>query len=139
MNHFWKTKDGKPKVLHIIAGVSGGIIVACIFAFVFSFAVQYLWNWLLTDLFGLSRIDLYQSFGLVILAKILFGGFGHGHHHKPYGDQDSQQTVAVTNCCGECSCYDDVKENWVSYSDFWQEEGRVAWENFKRKKDTTNK
>lgn len=41
--------------------------------------VQNLWNWLLPDLFGWSRIDFWQALGLLALCRILFGGLGlHG-------------------------------------------------------------
>lgn len=51
----------------------------------FSFIVMHLWNWLLPDLFGLKVISFWQAAGILVLSKILFGGFGkggHGHKHK---------------------------------------------------------
>ena len=41
--------------------------------------VMHLWNWLLPTLFGLHAITFWQALGLLILCRILFGGFG-GHH-----------------------------------------------------------
>jgi hypothetical protein len=40
--------------------------------------VMLLWNWLLPPLFGWPTITLLQGFGLLILCRILFGGFGGG-------------------------------------------------------------
>jgi hypothetical protein len=40
-----------------------------------SFVVMSLWNWLMPVLFGLHRIGFWQALGLLLLAKILFGGF----------------------------------------------------------------
>jgi hypothetical protein len=37
-----------------------------------------LWNWLMPALFGLRAISFVQALGLLILSKILFGGF---HRH----------------------------------------------------------
>ena len=37
------------------------------------FMVQLLWNNVITDVFKLTEITYFQSFGLVILARILFG------------------------------------------------------------------
>lgn len=50
---------------------------------VFGFVTMSLWNWLMTALFGLTRIGFWQALGLVVLSRILFGGFRHGswHHH----------------------------------------------------------
>jgi hypothetical protein len=41
--------------------------------------VMLLWNWLLPSLFGFSQITFWQALGLLLLCRILFGGFGsHG-------------------------------------------------------------
>ncbi len=44
--------------------------------------VMLLWNWLMPSLFsGTARIDYLQAMGLLVLSKILFGGFrGRGCH-----------------------------------------------------------
>lgn len=58
-----------------------------IFAGVFGGLVMLLWNWLMPALFSLPAITFWQAVGLLLLCKILFGGFGgnhhghHGHHH----------------------------------------------------------
>jgi hypothetical protein len=44
----------------------------------FGFVVMSLWNWLMPALFGLRLITFWQALGLVVLSKILFGGF-HSH------------------------------------------------------------
>ena len=50
-----------------------------------SFVIMSLWNWLMPVLFGLHRIGFGQALGLLVLAKILFGGFrgprGGGDRH----------------------------------------------------------
>lgn len=40
--------------------------------------VMQLWNWLLPMLFGWRLITFWQALGLLVLCRILFGGFG-GH------------------------------------------------------------
>lgn len=58
------------------------------FVFLMGLAVQALWNWLIPTIFtGLGAITLLQALGLLVLSRILFGGWGkgcHGHyrHHK---------------------------------------------------------
>jgi hypothetical protein len=44
----------------------------------FGYVTMYLWNWLMPAIFGLTPITFLQALGLVILSKILFGGF---HRH----------------------------------------------------------
>jgi hypothetical protein len=48
-----------------------------------------LWNALLPAVIGVGTITFWQAIGILILSKILFGGFsgGHGHHrhHGHYG------------------------------------------------------
>lgn len=49
--------------------------------------VMALWNWLVPTLFvGGKEIDYVQAMGVLLLSKILFGGFrghcGHKHWHK---------------------------------------------------------
>ena len=59
----------------------------------FGWATMALWNWLVPVLFNGPIINIWQAFGLLILSKILFSGFGgksKGHwghsssHWKPY-------------------------------------------------------
>src|SRR5947209_1139026 len=45
--------------------------------------VRLLWNWLLPPLFGLREITFWQALGLLVLCRILFGGWG-GHSHRPH-------------------------------------------------------
>ena len=53
-----------------------------LFLAVFTWVVMRLWNWLVPALFGWHVISFWQALGLLILCKILFGGFrgGSGRH-----------------------------------------------------------
>lgn len=53
------------------------------FAFVFGEVVMHLWNWLMPVLFGWRIITFWQGLGLLVLCRILFGGFGGHGHHRP--------------------------------------------------------
>lgn len=44
---------------------------------VFTFAVYELWNGVLIDVVPVKAITFWQALGLLVLAKILFGGFPH--------------------------------------------------------------
>ena len=59
------------------------VLVAALFVAVFSFVVMRLWNWLMPALFGWHLIGFWQALGLLILSKILFGGF-RGRPHRPW-------------------------------------------------------
>jgi len=49
-----------------------------LFAWVFGEIVMHLWNWLAPALFGWHTMTFWQALGLLLLCKILFGGW-HGH------------------------------------------------------------
>jgi len=61
------------------------IVMAVIGLTAGSIAVMLLWNWLTPVLFGWKEIGFLQALGILILSRILFGGFhgrcGHGHGH----------------------------------------------------------
>ena len=48
--------------------------------------VMSLWNWIIPSLFTSTQpIDYFRALGLLVLSRILFGGFhgrGGWHHHK---------------------------------------------------------
>ncbi len=50
------------------------------------FVVMGLWNWLAPTIIGSHRIDFWQALGILVLSKILFGGFrgrpGFGGHWR---------------------------------------------------------
>ena len=58
-------------------------IFGLIFAALFGFIVMSLWNWLIPALFGGRLITYWQAIGILILSKILFGGF-RGRSGSPW-------------------------------------------------------
>ncbi len=44
----------------------------------FTFAVMWLWNWLVPELFSGPILTYWQTLGLLVLTKILFSGMGKG-------------------------------------------------------------
>jgi hypothetical protein len=54
----------------------GFVALATAAVFVFSFFVMYLWNALLPHLFHFPVINLWDALGLLLLSKLLFGGYG---------------------------------------------------------------
>ena len=55
------------------------IMFFTLFVPLFGYVVMRLWNWLMPALFGWHLITFWQALGILILSKILFGGF-HGRH-----------------------------------------------------------
>ncbi|MEO6910528.1 MAG: hypothetical protein ABI158_06360 [Edaphobacter sp.] len=60
------------------------ILFVIVAAVVLGFVTRELWNNLLPQIFGWSRITFWQSIGLLLLSRILFGGF---HRHSGHRDQ----------------------------------------------------
>jgi hypothetical protein len=59
--------------------ILGGIAIAVVAVVVMSLAVMYLWNWLAPIVFKLPTIKFKHALGLLVLSKLLFGGFGGWH------------------------------------------------------------
>ena len=60
------------------------VVAVPVFVAVFGSIVMLLWNWLLPPLLGLPAIGFWQALGLLVLSRILLGGFhgGHGGHPR---------------------------------------------------------
>jgi hypothetical protein len=65
----------------VVKGIKIAIFVI-IGAAVFGFIVENLWNALIPPIFGWHTITFWQALGLLLLSKILFGGF---HRHGGRG------------------------------------------------------
>lgn len=129
-----------------------GIIVAVIIAFLFGYFVMLLWNWLIPPLFHAGTITYWQAFGLVILAKILFGGVGAAHHHDRSRREWRREARRWERWgawpgCGDKGDWKDWKDqghgeghgpdmwapqgshrNWRYFGRYWREEGKAAYE-----------
>ena len=53
-------------------------LLAVVFVSVAGAVVMWLWNALVPDIFGASEITWVQALGLLVLARLLVGGRGHG-------------------------------------------------------------
>ena len=53
------------------------ILAILLFIFIGGEVVLHLWNWLLPSLFAWPQITFWQALGLLVLCRVLFGGFGH--------------------------------------------------------------
>lgn len=116
-------KTRSKKVWTIIGWVVLGIVGITGFAFLFGYVVMMLWNWLMPLIFGLKEIEFWQAVGIIILAKLLFGGFS-GHHKC--GDTKRKKT-------SDCNDKQKTKagfSKWKHYNKFWESEGESAFNNY---------
>lgn len=119
--------------LRIFGRVLGGIAVAIAFALVFGVFVQMLWNWLMPDLFKLGTITYGQAFGLMLLARMIFGGMGRHHreHHRFAMGKHGFHGLAWRGC--GCSHEDEANhdiDDWQHYDAWWDAEGREAYKKY---------
>jgi hypothetical protein len=56
--------------------------IAMLAVTVFGFILMSLWNWLAPAVFGARTITFWQALGILVLSKILFGGFGGRPGHR---------------------------------------------------------
>ena len=67
--------------------IPAALVGMALFIFAGGQAVKLLWNSLATPLFGLPLLSFWQALGMLMLCRILFGGFGFGGggHSGPRG------------------------------------------------------
>ena len=69
----------RPRVKRLIFIAPLAILGMLVFIAIGGEIVLQLWNWLLPPLFGWREITFWQALGILVLCRILFGGFGfHG-------------------------------------------------------------
>ncbi len=130
----------------IIFWVIIGLVLATFFALVFGILVKFLWGVTLSPIFGIPEITYWQSVGIVILSRLIFGGFGprSGHRdnkhpsrdkwfdkHGSFGkklhdrfhglnpeDEDNNTEMRVPEAHQE------------HYNDFWEKEGKLAFDEY---------
>ncbi len=58
--------------------IVGSMLLALAFFFLLGWTIMTLWNLLIPEIFGLNSIGFWQAMGLLLLSRILLGGFGGG-------------------------------------------------------------
>lgn len=71
----------KSKIIDNLIFVGVFVGVWCVFSLILAFPTMLLWNWLMPEIFGLTRITLLQAVGLKMLCSILF---------KPKGNESQE-------------------------------------------------
>lgn len=119
------------KIVKIVFIVIFGAIAIAALALLFGYVVMLLWNWLMPAIFGLGVITFWQAVGIVILAKLLFGGFGGGGGRSRRRKKNLEKRIKhrLRERCSE----NGIKE-WQYYDQYWEQEGKAAYEAFIVKK-----
>ncbi|MDQ3743979.1 MAG: hypothetical protein M3444_06340 [Acidobacteriota bacterium] len=69
----------KPRLKRVLLIAPLALLGMALFVIVGGEVVKLLWNWLLPPLFSVRQVNFWQALGLLLLCRILFGGFGlHG-------------------------------------------------------------
>lgn len=67
------------------------ILFPAFILFAASGLVMWLWNTILPEIIGVKELTYWKAMGLLVLCKILFGGFhGKWGKHKNWCDSDTQ-------------------------------------------------
>jgi len=78
--------------------------------------VLHLWNWLLPPLFGWRQITFWQALGLLLLCRILIGGFGwHGSGRSSIRRRMEERMA------------DRMAERWEQMTPEERERSRQSW------------
>lgn len=111
-----------------------GAIIAAGFAFLFGYFVMLLWNWVMPEMFGLATITFWKAFGIILLARLIFGGFRHGGHSCCSSKNHKRK---FAKHWGKKYWEEGSMKNCSYFGDYWKEEGKKSFEEYieKRKKE----
>jgi hypothetical protein len=131
-----------PRIGRVFGWAVIGLIFVCLFALIFGFVVKWLWNVLMPAVFGLGAISFWQAVALVILAKLLFGGFGHPHQRDP---KSWHNWGRYTDWHRSWDRYGEKRESmknrfrdWKAYRRFWEDEGKDAFRAYVDRQNITD-
>jgi len=127
MQHIMRNRfKERPKGIKLVGYIIAGISIAVLFAFLFGYFAMLLWNWLMPLIFGLPLINYWQAVGLIVLARLIFGGFGHG------GNGNKSHKKKWSKDC----CDDEKMKKWKYYNDYWKEEGEQQFNEYVDRKNS---
>lgn len=128
------------KAMHIVGMVFLGLLLTALFALLFGFVIMWLWNWLIPEIFGLGEITFWQAFGIIIMARLLFTGFGmrppHNNKFKNFNGHVSDHKRAFF---GNEWDFKYTHGDWRNYKKFWEDEGKAAYEEYIKKTEEKKK
>ena len=120
------------------------ILIPIVFITAATFVTMGLWNWLMPALFGLGAITFLKAAGILLLAKILFGGRGgnrfssYRHHH--HGRMAFAGCIPNKHFSGHETWKTKMQERWQNLSPEQKEKfaGRCGkWFNAEKAKENS--
>lgn len=111
-----KFGKGKLKPLKILFFV----VVFVVIATVLGWLVMFLWNSILPEAVGAKPLTFWKALGLLVLAKILFGGFGKGG--RRWENSENKHW----------------RGKWMNMSAEERKEAKSKWKDYCKNKDAQN-
>ena len=108
-------------------GIFESLFQSLFLAILFGLFVMLLWNALLPELFKFPEVNYLQSVGLIILARLIFGGIAFRYDHKKSKKSHNRQEKLIG-----LSQLDDIGD-WKDYDTYWDEEGKKNFEDYKKR------
>src|SRR4051812_33084577 len=92
-----RNKTMRPKARRLLQFAPLAILGMVLFISIGGAIVMQLWNWLLPQIFGLREITFWQALGILLLSRILFGGFGfHGSGRSRFRGRMSERCANMS-------------------------------------------
>lgn len=67
------------KILIVLVGLLGVIFFIFLASLLFAIPVMLLWNWLMPSIFDIPVLTFWQSWGILMLASLLFGNSSYNY------------------------------------------------------------
>lgn len=93
--------------------------------------VMWLWNALLPDILGVRTVSFWQALGLLLLSRILFGGFGpRGYGPPGYGRRGNNRRSEWQNRGRfRARWKQKMQERWQQLTPEQREQMKAQWRN----------
>ena len=101
----------RQRASHIAAHIGMAVVFGSALVLIFGCVVMYLWNAVMPLLFAAGHLTFFRAIGLLLLARILVGGFhrgGFGGHRRHFGPHAARR----------------------QYEDWWREVGEQSYRDF---------
>jgi hypothetical protein len=113
-------------------GIFESLFQSLFLAIIFGLFVMFLWNALLPEIFKFPEINYLQSVGLIVLARLIFGGIAFRHNSRVSRRSQNRNKKLMG-----LSKIDDISD-WKYYDSYWEEVGKQNFEEYKMKKKEIN-
>jgi hypothetical protein len=124
-----------------------GVVGFAFFALIFGWVIMVLWNALMPQLFGLAILSFWQSVGLALLARLLFGASHMGKHHWRHkrwhhghgccdDNYQGHNSHGYGHKFGDCGC---GSGRWQYYEKYWEEVGEKSFKEYVNLKEEESK